>query len=611
MRVLQAVLTSLPLFYIPGVLGDLPGPRYPAPRDISTKSSAVATGWHNVTKTLDETLHGGGLGKVPSALLKNTTFSMGMFSLHDQEGNSMHYHHTAKSTLNGTYGSKKVDSDTIYRVASVSKLITTYAGMIKLEENDWNTPLSDIFPDFKKAVRKMAKKHDSVRNIQWDKITVGDIAAHIGGVPRLGLPVSTDFLLTSLADPSILKKWGLPSSKLSELEAQYPCLRNALAGSRNCSVLEYTQGIVADPPRYLPATSPLYSDSGFILLGGALSNLTGKSMDDLYRKAVFEPLGLKNTSSHPPTDPKVIARSVIPASLETDFLDAPFTTPSGGIYSTINDLSKLGISILNSTLMPADKTARWMKPVSFTGDLHYALGRPWEIYRYVNEDTGAVTNIYTKLGDSGNYCGLLVLVPDYDIGFTMLGASSLGVHTQAVQLVADHLTNTILPALETQARHEALANLAGTYTPKDKNLNTTLTLSVPSSSKAPSGLVVNQWISNGTDIRSRLASTLLSIVPQVPAPAVNPNLVRLVPTIQDVAGSGQIAFQMTTVNPTRPVTGKLFSKMYDVGDWASTLDQLTYEDIPVDQFVFHVDKKTGKAHSVTVRAYDVRLDRKK
>ncbi|CAL5868531.1 uncharacterized protein PFLUO_LOCUS2757 [Penicillium psychrofluorescens] len=611
MRVLKTALTLLPLYCIPAVLGILPGPSYPAPREISGKSSSVAASWKNVTAILDQTLNGGGLGTLGSALLKNTTFSMGMFSLHDQDTHCMQYHHTSLATLNGTVGAKKVDGSTIYRIASISKLITTYAGMIELDENDWNIPLSRIFPGFKDFVEKKAEDYDAVQDIQWDKITIGDIAAQIGGIPRLGIPVSSDFLLSALSDPSVLDTWGLPPPDLAKQEAQYPCAKYLTSGSFDkCSIQEYSEGIASNPPRYPPAASPLYSDSGFFLLGGALSNLTGMSMDDLYSKAVFEPLGLKNTMSNPPTDPAVIARTVIPTTLAAELLNIPITTPSGGLFSTIDDLSKIGVSILNSTLLPTDKTNRWMKPVSFTGELHYALGRPWEIYRYVHQDSGVVTDIYTKLGDSGDYCGLLVLLPDFELGFTILGASSLGVHTQAVQLVADLLTDSIMPALMTQARREAVANLAGTYTPKDKSLNTTLTLSAPPSSNPAPGLVISEWISNGTDIKNILAKSLLDLVPQIPVPPANPDLVRLVPTIQDVAASGQIAFQMDTVNPTGPVAGHLFSKMYDVGDWASTIDQLTYQGIPVNEFVFHVDKKTGKAYSVTPSAYDVELERK-
>lgn len=612
MKGLRTSLILLPLYCIPAALGGLPGPSYPAPRVISSNSSWVAASWKNVTTTLDQTLNGGGMGKLASSLLENTTFSMGMFSLHDEGARSLQYHHTALATLNGTVGAKSVDADTIYRIASISKLITTYAGMIVLNENDWNIPLSEIFSGFKEVVEKTAPSFDAVQNIQWDKITIGDVAAQIGGIPRLGIPISADFLLTALSNPSVLGTWGLPSPNYTEAITQYPCARYLVSGSlANCSVQEYAQGIASNPPRYSPAASPLYSDSGFFLLAGALSKLTGISMDDLYRKSIFEPLDLKNTLSKPPTDPAVIARTVIPKTLAVELLDVPITTPSGGIYSTINDLAKIGTSILNSTLLPTDKTNRWMKPVSFTGDLRYAVGRPWEIYRYVHQDSGVVTDIYTKLGDSGDYCGLLVLVPDFDLGFTILGASSLSVHTQAVQLITDFLIDSIMPALVTQAQREAATNLAGTYAPKDKNLNTTLTLSVPTSSKSPPGLVISEWISNGTDIGKLLTTTLVDLIPHVPVRAANPNMVRLVPTIQDVANSGQIAFQAETVNPTGPVTGHLFSRMYDVGDWAGTIDQLTYEAIPIDELVFHVDKKTGKANAVTPSAYHVKLERRK
>lgn len=460
------------------------------------------------------------------------------------------------------------------------------------------------FPSFKEIVERTATSFDAVQNIQWDRITVGDIAAQIGGIPRLSIPISSDFLILALSNPSIPDTWGLPYPNWTETIAQYPCAQSPV-----CDIQGYTQGIASNPPRYSPAASPLYSDSGFFLLGGALSNMTGMSMDDLYHKSIFKPLGLQNTMSHPPTDSVIINRTAIPRSLEAEFVDVPLTTPSGGIYSTVNDLAKIGTSILNSTLLPTDKTNRWLKPVSFTGDLHYALGRPWEIYRYVHQDSGVVTDIYTKLGDSGDYSGLFVLLPDFDVGFIILGASSLPVHTQAIQLVADFLTDSIIPALMTQARCEALVNLAGTYTPSDKTLNTTLTLSVPASSRSAPGLVIAEWVSNGTDIRDLLATTLLTQIPHIPKPPADANMVRLVPTLQDVAAPGQIAFQMETVQPAGPVTGHLFSKMYDVGDWASSLNQLTYHDIPINEFVFHVDKKTGRASAVTPSAYHVKLQR--
>ncbi|KAL1851545.1 hypothetical protein Plec18170_006364 [Paecilomyces lecythidis] len=536
---------------------------------------------------------------------------MGMFSLHDEGARSLQYHHTALRHLNGSIGTKKVDGDSIYRTASISKLITTYAGMIELDENDWNIPLSDIYPAFKNLERKTKDDFDAVQYTQWDRITIGDIAAQLGGISRLGFPLTAgDILLQAASNPSVVESWGLPPPNFTATEARYPCAKDLASGSTTCSIENYTIGIASDTPRYLPAASPLYSDSGFFLLGGALSNLTNMSMDDLYRKAIFDPLGLENTMSEPPSDPAVLERTVVAGNADVALVNVPITTPSGGIFSTVNDLSVIGTSILNSTLLSTDKTNRWMKPVSFTGDLRYAVGRPWEIYRYVHHDSEVVTDIYTKLGDSGVYGGLLVLLPDFDFGFTILGANDIGIQTQAIQLVADLVIDSLAPALLGQAHREALVNLAGSYTAKDKRLNTTLTLSVPSSSTAAPGLLITEWISNGTDIKNRLAASLIDLVPHLPQRPASPMMLRLVPTIQSIASSGQISFQMETVNPTGPIDGHLFSQMYDVNPWASTMDQPNYNDIPINEFVFSIDKNTGKAGAVTPSAYKVELERK-
>ena len=98
--------------------------RFPAPTDLSSEESLVAASWKNVTSILDEYLNGNQNSTSEAiASVKNTTFSFGMFSVHDSAtSKSLQYHYTA-SNLNPN-GTSKVDGDTIYRVASVTKLFT-------------------------------------------------------------------------------------------------------------------------------------------------------------------------------------------------------------------------------------------------------------------------------------------------------------------------------------------------------------------------------------------------------------------------------------------------------------------------------------------------------
>lgn len=70
---------------------------------------------------------------------------------------------------------------------------------------------------------------------------------------------------------------------------------------------------------------------------------------------------------------------------------------------------------------------------------------------YIHPSTGKVTDLYTKLGDSGFDGGRLVLIPDYDAGFSLLEASSNETLRGGVgNLVLDYVTKAILPALEAQ-----------------------------------------------------------------------------------------------------------------------------------------------------------------
>ena len=122
--------SSLAIFLLPlwitTVSTDLMGPNYPAPMDLSSDESLVIGSWANLSTTLSAYLNGSkSANAINIAGLTNLTFSMGMFSTDDPGAAESHqYHYTSEKVASASTGVNEVDGDSIYRIASVAKLIT-------------------------------------------------------------------------------------------------------------------------------------------------------------------------------------------------------------------------------------------------------------------------------------------------------------------------------------------------------------------------------------------------------------------------------------------------------------------------------------------------------
>ena len=586
---------------IAGALADFVGPNYPAPVDLTSNRSPVSAAWENLTSIFDAYLIDGNTTADPTlATVENLTFSVGLFSVHDPAVKELQYHYTGPQIANAPNGTNKVDGDSIYRVASVTKLFTTFAGMILLTNEDWNRPLADIITGLREDAGR--EQQSPVYNVQWDKITPWALAAQSAGVPGSGYPPA-DFIFQG-ASPTTT--FGFPSVDQSSWG---PCWNDP--NPLNCSVDDYVDNIRFYPPSFLPWTTPAYANDGFVLLGIAISKILGKTMEVIYRESIFEALEMASSKSTYPTSEAELARSVIAGDPILSFaFDGGITIPSGGIFSTINDLAKFGLAILNSTLVPPNVTRKWMKPATHTASLTYSVGAPWEILRYVHPSTGKVTDLYTKLGDAGSYSGCVVLIPDYGAGFSFLSAqTNSSIRANATNRVMDHVTNAILPALEAQAQAEANRNFVGSYISTDSTLNSSVTIALNESTVfgGPPALSITSWISNGTDVLSTIFFG-----------GIKPRLLLSIPNQSPKGSAGKVAFQATRYPQTNSYFAAGASELGIIGpftgsyntnyDWL-TADSGHYAKIGVNLFVFDVDDK-GRAIAVSPATTRVTLKRK-
>jgi CubicO group peptidase (beta-lactamase class C family) len=226
----------------------------------------------------------------------------------------------------------------------------------------------------------------------------------------------------------------------------------------------------------------------------ALERITGKTFGDLFDDTFVNGLELTGTyRSTPPDDSKAI----IPVNSSISWYSADLRGfgPAGGHFSTINDMRKIGKAIMNSTQLSAASTRKWMKPAAFTSDAEMLVGAPWEIFKAPINRTSW---IYTKSGDLGLYSNNMIILPEYDIGISIMTA---GLEAPATsRILSDIVATSFVPAFEQGAKEEAVPAYAGVYT--DEKTNSSMKLDILEDEP---GLKVTEWSFGGVDVFPLLA----------------------------------------------------------------------------------------------------------
>jgi beta-N-acetylhexosaminidase len=152
-----------------------------------------------------------------------------------------------------------VNLQTMYDVASLTKVIVTTTLVEKLVEGDFKSPLNLDAPIERYLPEWTAGSRDP-QQLEWrHKVTVRHLMTHTSGLP------------------AFKEYWRTSTGKADTLRM-----------------------IFAEPLEYEPGTKMIYSDLGIILMAEIIERLTGRKLDDLAREYIFEPLQMQNTMYKPP-----------------------------------------------------------------------------------------------------------------------------------------------------------------------------------------------------------------------------------------------------------------------------------------------------------------------
>ncbi|WP_027420320.1 serine hydrolase domain-containing protein [Crocinitomix catalasitica] len=163
------------------------------------------------------------------------------------------------------------------------------------------------------------------------------------------------------------------------------------------------QQVAEAPYQFEPGERFSYTNSGYILLGLIIEQVSGLSFEAFMEKEICEPLQLENTGVI--NNKKVVKNLAVgytTSPLETvkaDYINYNQPFSSGNMYSTTADLWRFTQAVMSSKLLPKEKTKE-----IFTSAEFYGYG--WGIRNFDG------TKAYGHHGGMNGFIGSITFVPD-------------------------------------------------------------------------------------------------------------------------------------------------------------------------------------------------------
>jgi beta-N-acetylhexosaminidase len=222
--------------------------------------------------------------------------------------------------------------NTMYDIASLTKVVATTTLVAKLAEGDFAVPL-----DLDAKIERYLPEWASGPNAEWrHKVTVRHLLTHTSGLP------------------AFKEYWRTSKGKQDTLTR-----------------------IFAEPLEYEPGTKEIYSDLGIILMAEIVERLTGRKLDDLAKSYIFLPLGMQDTTYRPP---KKLWPQIAPTEMDNNLRrrlvqgevhdENAFAiggvSGHAGLFSTAPDLTAFCQMLLNGGVFAHQRILRRATIAQFT-----------------------------------------------------------------------------------------------------------------------------------------------------------------------------------------------------------------------------------------------------
>ncbi len=201
---------------------------------------------------------------------------------------------------------------TKFRIASLTKQFTAMAVLILQEQG-------------KLKVEDRVCRYLPDCPADWGKITIRQLLTQTSGIPDLT---------------------GFP-----DFDDTYPTLNTP----EKC--VSYFRN---EPLNFNPGQGWAYSNSGYILLGYLIQQVSGETYESFLQEHIFSPLGMKNTGFDQNLDDLAVGYTT--PGVQAGAMDLTWLFSAGELYSTVEDLYRWDQALYSEQLLPQALLAEMFKP---------------------------------------------------------------------------------------------------------------------------------------------------------------------------------------------------------------------------------------------------------
>lgn len=279
-----------------------------------------------------------------------------------------------------TQGGRSIDSDTGFRIGSITKTFTALAIMQLVEQDliSLEDKLLTIVPELSNA---------------FQDITVAHLLSHRAG------------LLDYIDDNSdVTSLDGLTTSQIVDLIP--------ISGLENLV--------------FQPGASERYSNTGYVFLALIIENVSGMDYPTYMKTNIFDPLGMNNTFVISENQHLGDLNDNYALNFSTEIKVKGFNSliyGASGIVSSSNDLNLFVEAVLENEIVKQESLQTMVRPlssISWLGD--YGLG--WTLgtgTNYWHQEANLTdSNDYWHIGGFDGYRSMLSINPDLNLEIVML-----------------------------------------------------------------------------------------------------------------------------------------------------------------------------------------------